>query len=251
MAVHRAALEARSSGSPVPLQARRASREAGRLDRIQSSIRPRNGRARVVGQRRVSVAVLQRGSSSPPSLRGVGQRCRRRRASDALSRARCLWRGADVAHQAGNSRRSIRMERRAGPPGAWSGPPGEIREVYRPGEYDSTALSVQLRHQERLTCSGERRRGTRNHEDGRIVGVARPGDVLPRVAVGRSTRSGAAPPNCNSRTSGRRSSGVYIIQNAISTGRMKRQGGGGASARRGGDESNTASFSACRRPGRT
>ena len=88
----------------------------------------------------------------------------------------------------------------AGPPGSWSGPPGEMREVYRPGEYDCTAPFVQLRHQGRL-------RGTRNHEDGRIDGVARPGDVLPRAAVGKCTRSGAAAPNCNSRTSGRRSSG--------------------------------------------
>ena len=100
----------------------------------------------------------------------------------------------------------------AGPPGAWSGPPGETRQVYRPGEYDCTALSVQLRHQGRLTCSGERRRGPRNHEDGRIDGVARPGDVLPRAAVGKSTRGGAAPPNCTSRTRGRRSSGGYIIK---------------------------------------
>ena len=184
---------------------------------------------------------------------------RRRAALQAAASERCvvesalpLWRDADVAHQA--DKPPFHPDGAlawAGPPGAWSGPPGETRKVYRPGEYDCTALSVQLRHQGRLTCSGERRRGPRNHEDGRIVGVARPGDVLPRVAVGRSTRSGAAPPNCNSRTSGRRSSGLYIIQNAISTGRMKRQGGGGASARRGGDESNTASFSACRRPGRT
>ena len=140
-------------------------------------------------------------------------RCRERAAFVARRRRRAPGRGQPSFHPDG----ALAW---AGPPGSWSGPPGEMREVYRPGEYDCTALSVQLRHQGRL-------RGTRNHEDGRIDGVARPGDVLPRAAVGRSTRSGAAPPNCNSRTSGRRSSGLYIIQNAISTGRMKRQGGGG------------------------
>ena len=213
MAVHRAALEARSSGSPVPLQARRASREAGRLDRIQSSIRPRNGRARVVGQRRVSVAVAE-GQQLPAIA------ARRRAALQAAASERCvvesalpLWRDADVAHQA--DKPSFHPDGAlawAGPPGAWSGPPGETRQAYRPGEYDCTALSVQLRHQGRLTCSGERRRGPRNHEDGRIDGVARQGDVLPRAAVGKSTRGGAAPPNCTSRTRGRRSSGGYIIK---------------------------------------
>ena len=204
MAVHRAALEARSSGSPVPLQARRASREAGRLDRIQSSIRPRNGRARVVGQRRVSVAVAE-GQQLPAIA------ARRRAALQAAASERCVVESALPL-----ARRRRRAPGRglpvvpsdgtmawASPTEAWSGPPGEMREVYRPGEYDSTALSVQLRHQGRLTCSGERRRGPRNHEDGRIDGVARPGDVLPRAAVGRSTRSGAAPPNCNSWTRGR------------------------------------------------
>ena len=188
----------------MPLQARRASREAGRLDRIQSSIRPRNGRARVVGQRRVSVAVAE-GQQLPAIA------ARRRAALQAAASERCvvesalpLWRDADVAHQA--DKPSFHPDGAlawAGPPGAWSGPPGETRQVYRPGEYDCTALSVQLRHQGRLTCSGERRRGPRNHEDGRIDGVALPDDVLPRAAGGRSTRSGAAPPNCNSWTRGR------------------------------------------------
>ena len=119
----------------------------------------------------------------------------------------------------------------AGPPGAWSGPPGETRQVYRPGEYDCTALSVQLRHQGRLTCSGERRRGPRNHEDGRIDGVARPGDVLPRAAVGKSTRGGAAPPNCTSRTRGRRSSGGYY-SSSFTQGEWSEGGGSATSANR-------------------
>ncbi|CAH0373834.1 unnamed protein product, partial [Pelagomonas calceolata] len=105
MAVHRAALKARS-GSPVPLQARRASREVGRLDRIQSSIRQRNGRARVVGQRRVSVAVLWRGSSSPPSLAsgsaaGGGERAMRCRERAAFGEA------PTSRTRPGTSRRSI------------------------------------------------------------------------------------------------------------------------------------------------
>ena len=110
---------------------------------------------------------------------------RRRAALQAAASERCvvesalpLWRDADIAHQADKPSFHPAW---AGPPGAWSGPPGETRQVYRPGEYDCTALSVQLRHQGRLTCSGERRRGPRNHEDGRIDGVARPGDVLPRA----------------------------------------------------------------------
>ena len=155
------------------------------------------GASRVVGQRRVSVAVAE-GQQLPAIA------ARRRAALQAAASERCvvesalpLWRDADVAHQA--DKPSFHPDGAlawAGPPGSWSGPPGEMKEVYRPGEYECAALSVQLRHQGRL-------RGTRNHEDGRIDGVARPGDVLPRATVGRSTRSGAAAPNCNSRTRGR------------------------------------------------
>ena len=223
MAVHRAALEARSSGSPVPLQARRASREAGRLDRIQSSIRPRNGRARVVGQRRVSVAVAE-GQQLPAIA------ARRRAALQAAASERCVVESAlPLARRRrrapGRGQPSFHPDGAlawAGPPGARSGPPGETRQVYRPGEYDCTALSVQLRHQGRL-------RGTRNHEDGRIDGVARQGDVLPRAAVGKCTRSGAAALNCNSRTRGRRSSCGYY-SSSFTQGKWSEGGGGSATS---------------------
>ena len=202
------------------------------------------GASRVVGQRRVSVAVAE-GQQLPAIA------ARRRAALQAAASERCVVESAlplarrDVAHQAGD-KPSFHPDGAlawAGPPGAWSGPPGETRQVYRPGEYDCTALSVQLRHQGRLTCSGERRRGPRNHEDGRIDGVARQGDVLPRAAVGKGTRGGAAPPNCNSRTRGRRSSGGYY-SSSFTQGEWS-EGGGERS--RGGDESDIASFTAPRR----
>ena len=170
---------ARPIARPGPGERARAARGPAAphaAERVATVVHPSTEWARARRRAAPRLSSCCRGAAAPRhrcaasgSAAGGGERamrCRERAAFVARRRRRAPGR------QAGWS---------AGPPGAWSGPPGETRQVYRPGEYDCTALSVQLRHQGRLTCSGERRRGPRNHEDGRIDGVARPGDVLPRA----------------------------------------------------------------------
>ena len=179
---------ARPIARPGPGERARAARGPAAphaAERVATVVHPSTEWARARRRAAPRLSSCCRGAAAPRhrcaasgSAAGGGERamrCRERAAFVARRRRRAPGRQAVVPSgwSAGPAW--------AGPPRAWSGPPGETRQVYRPGEYDCTALSVQLRHQGRLTCSGERRRGPRNHEDGRIDGVARPGDVLPRA----------------------------------------------------------------------
>ena len=210
----------------MPLQARRASREAGRLDRIQSSIRPRNGRARVVGQRRVSVAVAE-GQQLPAIA------ARRRAALQAAASERCV---VESALPLTRRRRRAPGRGQAVVPSGWSAGLGRpARVLERPARRNERGLSpgrVRLYGSFRTVAAPGAAdlqwRATARDTEPR----GRPhrwrctaGHDVPRVAGGRSTRSGAAQPNCNSRTRGRRSSGGYY-SSSFTQGEWSEGGGG-------------------------